>query len=448
MRASPFLHRRGFTGLALVASLATACGAPLPGEEDAGAEADAGFAVDAGAGSDAGADDAGAPSDGGRLDAGSLDGGPSDAGAPDAGVADAGRQVLVYPVGRLHSPLTPEVAAHLRAVAARGPTLKADVFAKVGDSNTVNTNYLACFAGANVDLDGRAALQPTLQAFRAGVAGSTTPFNRVSQAATVGWSAGAALAGAPSPLDAEVAAVSPRFATVMFGTNDVGFQDPYAFGRNLFAIADRLLAQGVVPVFTAVPRRLDSAAADAWVPRYNLVARGVAQARRFPFVDLHQALEAVPSHGLGGDGVHLNVYAPSGARGCVLTAQGLGYGHNTRNLLSLEALARARGAVLGEAAPDATGPVRTGDGTVAFAHRHRPAALRGRARHPRGRRAPRGPLPRLRVDGRRVGPRGVVPPRAGAGGHRAGVGGVAAGRRRRRAPAVGPRRRAGVPVAP
>jgi hypothetical protein len=335
--------------------LVAACGAPLPGEADGG-EADP--SEDAGAG-DAGGLDAGAE------DAG-VDAGPGeDAGLEDAGVPDAGPLVLVYPTGRLHSPLTPDVAAALRAVAARGPALRDDVFAKVGDSNTVNTNYVACFAGANVDLDGRAALQPTLDAFRGGRAGATTPFNRVSLAATVGWSAGAALAGAQPPLEAEVSAISPRFATVMFGTNDVGAQDPYAFGRNLFTIADRLLARGVVPVFSAVPRRDDSATADAWVPRYNLVTRGVAQARRVPFVDLHAALEAVPAHGLGGDGVHLNVYAPAGARGCVLTSAGLRFGHNTRNLLTLEALARARAAVLGAPAPDASGPSRRGDGTLA-----------------------------------------------------------------------------------
>ncbi|MEW6430051.1 MAG: SGNH/GDSL hydrolase family protein [Myxococcota bacterium] len=343
----------------MVVALALAlvgCGAPLPGEEDGG-DVDAGVSVDAGP--DAGEVDAG------DEDAGLPDAGADDAGSPDAGAVDAGRQVLVYPVGPLHSPLTPEVAAHLRAVAARGPGLADDVFAKVGDSNTVNTNYLSCFAGTNVDLAGRTALQPALDAFRGGTAGATTPFNRVSLAATVGWSAGAALAGSPSPLEREVAAISPRFATVMFGTNDVGFQDPYAFGRNLFTIADTLLAQGVVPIFTSVPRRDDSAAAGVWVPRYNLVTRGVAQARRVPFVDLYEALETVPAHGLGGDGVHLNVYAPSGARGCVLTPAGLGYGHNTRNLLTLEALARARGAVLGEAAPDATAPLRGGDGTLA-----------------------------------------------------------------------------------
>ena len=39
------------------------------------------------------------------------------------------------------------------------------------------------------------------------------------------------------------------------------------------------------------------------------------------------------------DNLHLNVYAPTGAaRGCVFTAAGLQYGHNVRNLLTLQAL--------------------------------------------------------------------------------------------------------------
>ena len=171
------------------------------------------------------------------------------------------------------------------------------------------------------------------------------------------------LAGAPSPLDQELSAITPRLATVMYGTNDVGFANPDSFGRNLFTIADALLAQGIVPILSSVPPRDDSTTADAWVPRYNLVVRGVAQARGVPFVDLHRELLPLPAHGLAGDGVHLNVYAPSGARGCVLTTAGLQYGSNVRNLVTLEALARAADALASRPAPDATAPVRTGDGS-------------------------------------------------------------------------------------
>src|SRR5688572_26143716 len=75
-----------------------------------------------------------------------------------------------YPHDTLASPVTAAVAATLRAIAARG-THRSDVFMKVGASGTVSTNLLYCFSGLaqyTVDLDGRDALQPTIDTFRMG----------------------------------------------------------------------------------------------------------------------------------------------------------------------------------------------------------------------------------------------------------------------------------------
>ncbi len=290
------------------------------------------------------------------------DAGPRvDAGAfgVDAGVfeVDAGFSVISYPSGRTQSPITREVALHLQAIAARGPSKNGAVFSKIGDSNTVNTSFLSCFAFANVDLAGRSTLQPALDYFLTG--GS---FDRMSLSASVGWNAASPLNGTPSPLQQELDAAQPRYATVMFGTNDVGFTDTHAFGRNLFTLVDTLTMQGVVPIVSAIPPRDDTAAIDAWVPRYNLVARGIAQARRVPFIDLHHELLSVPAHGLGSDGVHLNVYVPGAVRPCVLNPAGLGFGHNVRNLHTLEGLSRAWNAVEGRTAPDATAPRIEGSG--------------------------------------------------------------------------------------
>ncbi len=352
---------RGLRAVGVLACVLVACGGvPTEGEDAGTGRLDAGSLVsDAGHDVDAGLPGAGVP------DAGAPDAGASDAGLPDAGSpppVDAGTSVLRYPAGRTQSPLTPEVVEHLRAIAALAPSKKGNVFSKVGDSNTVNTNYLSCFAGSNVDLAGRTALQPALTHFLGGAVGGTTSFDRVSLSATVGWSAFSALTGTPSPLQQELDTAQPRYATVMFGTNDVGFADTHSFGRNLFTIIDTLSLQGVVPVVSSIPPRDDSATADAWVPRYNLVARGVAQARRVPFVDLHRELLPLTAHGLGGDGVHLNVYTPTGARGCVFTSAGLGSGHNTRNLATLTALDRAWRAVSGGTAADATAPRIAGSG--------------------------------------------------------------------------------------
>ena len=96
--------------------------------------------------------------------------------------------LVLYPSDRTLSPLTPELVAQLRAVHATSIGSDA-VFAKIGDSHTVSTSFLACFAGSNVDLDGR-DLAATVAHFKTGDAAGTTPYQRVSLAATVGWSAG------------------------------------------------------------------------------------------------------------------------------------------------------------------------------------------------------------------------------------------------------------------
>ncbi len=326
---------------------------PLEGSDaDVGSARDSGIAapIDAGGGSDAALDPARDAGPGDR------DAGPPDAATPDAGPPPPSGPVL-YPADRRHSPITADLAEDLRAAARRGPSLADDVFMKVGDSITVSTQFLHCFAGSHVELDGR-PLDPTLARFRAGSAGGSSPFTRVSQAAVVGWSANAALAGSPSPLEQERSALSPRFAVVMFGTNDVGYRDLDAYAQDIWTIAGSLLDRGTIPILSSIPPRDDSASADARVPRFNLAVRAIAQGLGVPFVDLHRELLPLPSHGLGGDGVHPNVY---GSGACVLDAAGLRYGYNVRNLLTLEALDRAVRALDGEAL-DADAPRLSGSG--------------------------------------------------------------------------------------
>lgn len=265
-----------------------------------------------------------------------------------------------YAEGAIQSPLTPDLVEHLRAVHAMGTGSDA-VFAKVGDSHTETPAYLGCFAGAQVMLDGR-DLAATVAHFKAGNAAGSTPFGRTSLAAVIGWSAFQVLAGSPSPLAKEVAAIHPAFATVMFGTNDIGYARIDRYAQNLADISDTLLAQGIIPILSTIPPRDDDAAADLEVPRYNAIARGVAQTRGIPLVDLHRELLPLASHGLGGDHLHLESFS-GGA--CQLTATGLAHGNNIRNLIVLQALDRLRRTlVTGEPAPDADAPRLAGAGSA------------------------------------------------------------------------------------
>lgn len=270
----------------------------------------------------------------------------------------------VYPSGQLQSPMTRYVAERLRAIAARDMTRQDDVFMKVGASNTVNTNHLHCFAGANVDLAGREVLQPTIDHFLMGDAAGGSPFERESEATVVGKTAAWALGG---PVQSETAALNPRFGLIHYGTNEIGSgvgSNIFSYADNMLELTDLLISQGIIPVLTTIPPRTDQPEADAWVPRFNAVIRAIAQARQVPLVDTWLAMLDIPGYGLGGDGIHLNVYRPSGARGCVFTPEGLQYGHNVRNLEVLTALDRARRVVVaGEAAPDAPGAPLIGDGS-------------------------------------------------------------------------------------
>ncbi|HUP21322.1 MAG TPA: hypothetical protein VNB06_00100, partial [Thermoanaerobaculia bacterium] len=156
-----------------------------------------------------------------------LDGGTVDGAIPDAGLPVEALEV--YPTDRTLSPITPFVAANLREIASRG-SMQSDVFAKIGASATVSINFMHCFAGTAIDLDGRDELAASVAHFAAGDAAGTNPYQRDSLSATVGWSAGAALAGDPSPLEQEVAAISPQFAVIMYGTNDIQLMNVYSYG--------------------------------------------------------------------------------------------------------------------------------------------------------------------------------------------------------------------------
>lgn len=262
-----------------------------------------------------------------------------------------------YPPGEVHSPITPYVLERVQAIVSAGDGA-ADVFSKVGDSITVDGDALYCFAGGEVDLAEHADLDFALQWFNAGDAGGDNPFDRDSLAALGGKTASWALSGDPSPIEDELAGAAPRYALVQFGTNDMNMGTTYAsalwgYAEDMQDLADVIVGHGVVPVFLSIPPRTNQAEAYLWVPTYNAVVRAVAAHHQVPFVDLHLGLEELPDFGLHSDGVHLDVLIRDGvARGCILDAEGLEHGNNTRNLLQLQALDRLQRALDAGVAPD------------------------------------------------------------------------------------------------
>jgi hypothetical protein len=262
------------------------------------------------------------------------------------------------------SPLSPSVLEHLREIRARAPERDDRVFMKLGDSHTVSRLYLHCLGEDGVDLAGNDHLADTLAFFREGLDGRRDPFRRESRAAGVGWSVNRVIGSA---LRDEIRETDPRFATVLFGTNDVQGEMPAKYWARMSVLLDELESEGVIPVLSSIPPR-SSRDANQWVRRFNLVVEALARDRRLPLYDLHGDLAGLPGAGMSRDGVHSSVeYSGRMPAACRFDESGLRYGFNVRNLRTLELLDRLRETVVdGRPSPDAEpAPERRGRGSNA-----------------------------------------------------------------------------------
>lgn len=307
------------------------------------------------------------------------DGGLPDNDADDEPDADDDAQDLGptrYRAQALRSPVTRPVVDAMRAIQTRADDPDDLVFMKVGASGTVSTRLLHCFAGApatsaTLDLDGREALLDTIEFFRMGDAQGATPFDRETIAAELGQSARWAINGDPSPVDREIAAINPRFALVNYGTNDMGLGATYEralfpFIENLQKLLDELEQQGIIPIVTGLNPRTDNAEAGRWVATFDDATRAVAEARQLPFISLYHAARDLPDQGLISDGIHGNTFRDQGGRTqpCVFTDEGLRFGYNIRNLLTIQAFDDVRRTLLEDATPSpAELPPLNGSGT-------------------------------------------------------------------------------------
>ncbi|GAC1351076.1 MAG: hypothetical protein NVS3B20_05860 [Polyangiales bacterium] len=259
-----------------------------------------------------------------------------------------------YPHGLLHSPMTASIVRRLSSVVFSSANHK-DVFAKIGDSNTVNQGFAHCFAANDLTLPTYPSLEPTLAFFRGRLVDSVhTSFDRTSLAAKVGWTSTKAVEGSNffnSPIEQEVAAIRPGFAVVLLGTNDTLAYRVNSFARDLLKSVDLLLSLGVVPLLNTVPPRADSVEAAALVPEMNAIVYAIAQARQVPLMDLHATVASLPELGLSTDGVHLESHWFNGQQ-CAFMYPSLREGMTQRNLLTLQALDRVRRIILLAAPPD------------------------------------------------------------------------------------------------
>jgi hypothetical protein len=273
--------------------------------------------------------------------------------------AAAGRPIALARVLEGALPLDAATAAHVHAVFRAGQSLgrRADVFGLVGDSLTVDANFVRPFAPGSTHAVVPAEVQALLPLGKLAADSFTLP-----RAAKVGVRATWPLAPRgfreASPLDEMIAAQSPAYAVVLYGTNDALWRTDSlpllvrGFDAALTGIVDALEAQGIVPLLTTIPKHMRERGWPdcATTPtgggneRFNVQTAvlsaevaDLACRRHLPLIDLRWALDPLLDHGVGPDGVHLSVH-PGG--GGVLDAAGLQCGYNVRNLVTLRELGR------------------------------------------------------------------------------------------------------------
>ncbi len=238
------------------------------------------------------------------------------------------------------------VTAHARQIFLAGKALgnHADVFSKVGDSNTDNPAFLTPFDQGAFNLANYSDLAPTINYFR----GS---FARTSAAAVGGFSTAKVLdpalarggcAAGETPLACEYRVNLPSAALILLGTGDQhswrGFEARYR------TIIEYTIQHGIVPVLITKADDLESKEDTAPVGFTNATIRRLALEYDIPLLDLRRAVEPLPNLGCGPDGFHYN--SPPDGQTANFDAAHLNYGFNMRNLTALQALDALRRYVL------------------------------------------------------------------------------------------------------
>jgi hypothetical protein len=212
-------------------------------------------------------------------------------------------QRVIVPLPRL----TPEVAAHVREIAASGAALGRDPhsFSKVGDSISAAPHMLTPIADGLMTLGDYESLSVVVDHY------AKESFGASSLAARTGWASSEVfkpeLADSEqcetgeSPLACEYRVRNPSVALIMFGTNDVGLLTLDAYRAYMTRIIDETIAAGIVPVISTIPTR---AGFEEQTRAFNVVIRELADTYRVPLWQYGAVMQFLPDGGLSGDGVH------------------------------------------------------------------------------------------------------------------------------------------------
>jgi len=254
-----------------------------------------------------------------------------------------------------------DMKAHLQEIMATGRARgrQINVLAKAGDSISESMAFVFDLGEGYENLGDNTYLSEIVDYFREVTVDTMdgeahNSFNRQSLIAISGACAGAALeAETNRALYQEFEAINPGMAIIMFGTNDVILSDLETYRREMNKILDVCEEEGVIPILSTIPDRLDSPEAGALALEYNAAIREMARSRDIPLLDYWLALQPLPNKGIDEDGIHPNAYFDGEFyAACNFTDEPMQHGFNVRNKTLLDMLLKIKQVVIDDGPPD------------------------------------------------------------------------------------------------
>ncbi|NWF70697.1 MAG: hypothetical protein HXY40_16555 [Chloroflexi bacterium] len=250
----------------------------------------------------------------------------------------------------------------VRDIFARGQELgnRANVFTRVGDSNTTSGGFLnpmGLRGGRFCQLGVYSYLQQTLDFFsQPPQRDEANSFDSFSVAAVNGlstaslldpfWADPAQCRGDESPLACELRLTRPSVVLIMLGLMDVEYLRTENSRDFMRQAMDYAIAQGVIPVWTTFPVIADlQSDHPSWEVAlyFNNTILDVVEEYQTPLINLWAAVQSLPANGIGPDRIHV---AHEVGAFCDFTGAEQRVGGTLWNLLTLQALDLLRRAVL------------------------------------------------------------------------------------------------------
>lgn len=237
---------------------------------------------------------------------------------------------------------------------------RAQVFTKVGDSNSTSGDFLRPLGmrHGECQLGAYAYLQETVDYFSVSPrepysnsfdTTNLTTVNGLTTAAALDplWASDPACEANESLLSCEYRVVKPSVSVIMIGLMDLEYYSVDLFASNLAVIVQQSINQGVIPVLTTFPVLPDypSAEQSLWEKNLdlNIAMLDVAEHHQTPLIHLWKAAQTLPQYGIGPDRTHLRHELGSF---CAFDGAEQRVGGTLRNLLTLQALDMLRRDVL------------------------------------------------------------------------------------------------------